>query len=206
MHTILVDSLPGKRPQFTVTSRLKLKHALKCKRKCLLRNTAESRNSFRIISRLIFDAFIRNCTLALKKTEWKSHSPNGISEDQIPAKVFKIFICETDFAEKHYSWKMIKCKKPLWLLDFGFEGQKRLPLYWNWGAGHSSSSKEIMSKDQKKYCRQVSQKNQSHHWSNQIRYKRNSTSEILREQKLQIPHCKIEIEHHIRIYLRYHLG
>ena len=54
MHTILVDSLPGKRPQFTVTSRLKLKHALKCKRKCLLRNTAERRNSFRIISRLFF--------------------------------------------------------------------------------------------------------------------------------------------------------
>ena len=105
-----------------------------------------------------------------------------------------------DFAEKHYSWKMNKCKKPLWLLDFGFEGQKRLLLYW--GAGHSSSPKEIMSKDQKKYCRQVSQKNQSHHWSNQIRYKRNSTSEILREQKLQIPHCKIEMVLNI-IYLIY---
>ena len=35
-------------------------------------------------------------------------------------------------------------------------------LFWNWAPV------------QKKYCRQASQENQSHHWSNQIRYKRNS--------------------------------
>ena len=104
MHTILVDSLPGKRPQFTVTSRLKLKHALKCKRKCLLRNTAESRNSFRIISRLIFDTSICNCTLALKKTEWKSHSPNGISEDQISGKII-FSIRKTDV--KRQFWYLV---------------------------------------------------------------------------------------------------